>query len=231
MCARSATQWPTGLAAANTFIRCLKLLMTFAVDREYVDVNPVVGVKLFTTGEWRAWSQEEVETFRERWPVGMMQRRALSLALFTTQRKADLIAMTQAHRREGRISVTQSKTKRRLWIPEHPTLARELIEDPPAHMTLLTTSRGKAFDATYFGAWFARSIEAAGLPKECVLHGLRKSGCVMLAAAGCTTEEIKSISGHASDAMVAHYTKGAEQVRLADAAMERLRTKADQKSV
>ena len=28
-----------------------------------------------------------------------------------------------------------------------------------------------------------------------------------------------------------HYTKGAEQVRLADAAMERLRTKADQKSV
>ena len=159
-----------------------------------------------------------------------MERRAFSLALFTTQRKTDLIGMTQAHRREGRIKVVQSKTKRSLWIPEHPTLTRELAEDPPIHLALLTTGKGKAFDATYFGAWFARAIEAAGLPNECVLHGLRKSGCVMLAEAGCTTEEIKAISGHASDAMVAHYTKAAEQVRLADSAMGRFGTKVDHTS-
>jgi hypothetical protein len=99
--------------------------------------------------------------------------------------------MTQADRREGRLKVVESKTKRSLW--EHPTLAEELTDHSPANISLLTTSQGKAFDAGYFGAWFANAIEAAGLPNECVLHGLWKSGCVMLAEAGRTTERIKAI--------------------------------------
>ena len=33
-------------------------------------------------------------------------------------------------------------------------------------MSLLTTSRGKAFDPVYYGAWFADAIDDAGLPDD-----------------------------------------------------------------
>ena len=74
-----------------------------------------------------------------------MERRAYLLAVFTGQRKADLVAMTRAHRKDGAIRVLQSKTGEELWVPEHSDLAAELTTGE--HMSLLTTSAGKAFDA------------------------------------------------------------------------------------
>jgi hypothetical protein len=56
-------------------------------------------------------------------------------------------------------------------------------------MSLLTTSQGKAFDAVYFGAWFADVIERAGLPDDCVLQGLR------LPAASSSRARTKSGNG------------------------------------
>ena len=73
--------------------------------------------------------------------------------------------MTRAHRKSGMLHVSaQEKTGEELWIPEHRELAAELTRGELAHMSLLTTSAGRAFDPVYFGAWFAQAIEAAGLP-------------------------------------------------------------------
>jgi integrase len=46
-------------------------------------------------------------------------------------------------------------------------------------------------------------------------HGLRKAACRRLAEAGCSANEIASISGHASLDEEARYTKAADQARLA----------------
>ena len=89
-------------------------------------------------------------------------------------------------------------------------------------MSLLTTSQGKAFDPVYFGAWFAEAIEAAGLPEDCVLHGLRKTAARRLADAGCSEEEIKAVTGHTTSRMVAHYTKAADKRKRASAAILKL---------
>jgi integrase len=61
----------------------------------------------------------------------------------------------------------------------------------------------------------AGRINAAGLPKHCSAHGLRKAACRRLAEGGCSANEIASISGHASLDEVARYTKAADQARLA----------------
>lgn len=45
-----------------------------------------------------------------RWPSGTMQRRAYALAIYTGQRRGDLIKMTRAHRKGGEIRVVQDKT-------------------------------------------------------------------------------------------------------------------------
>jgi integrase len=67
------------------------------------------------------------------------------------------------------------------------------------------------------------------LPRECTFHGLRKAACRRLAEAGCTVHEIAAISGHATLKEVERYTKAADQLRLARAAMAR--TMAAQKGV
>ena len=80
---------------------------------------------------------------------------------------------------------------------------------------------GQPIGSGRYGQFFAQAIKAARLPDDCVLHGLRKTAARRLAEAGCTTEEIKAITGQ-SDRMVAHYTKDANQRKLATAAIVKL---------
>jgi integrase len=85
-------------------------------------------------------------------------------------------------------------------------------------------SFGKPFTSNGFGNWFRDQCNAAGLP-QCSAHGLRKAAARRLAEAGCTAHEIASITGHASLKQVAHYTRAADQERLASAAMEKMKTR------
>ena len=101
-------------------------------------------------------------------------------------------------------------------------LAAELDRGETGHLSLLTTSQGKAFDPIYFGAWFAEAIDDAGLPDDCVLHGLRRTAARKLADAGCSEEEIKSITDHTTSAMVSKYTKTVEKKKRATAAILKL---------
>ena len=50
------------------------------------------------------------------------------------------------------------------------------------------------------------------------LHALRYRGVMDLALAGCTDEEIGSISGHESKAMIRKYAGDARQIMLAKSA-------------
>jgi integrase len=118
--------------------------------------------------------------------------------------------------------MAQEKTGEEVWIPEHRELAAELEQGEQGHMSLLTTTRGKAFDPVYFGAWFADAIDKAGLPDDCVLHGLRKTAATRLADAGCTEGEIMAVTGHRTSRMVAHYTKAASKRKAAGAAILKL---------
>ena len=61
--------------------------------------------------------------------------------------------------------------------------------------------------------------DAAGLPKRCSAHGLRKASCRRFAEAGCSGNEIMAISGHSTMKELVRYTKAADQSRLARNAM------------
>jgi integrase len=150
----------------------------------------------------------------------------LALLLYTGQRRSDVVTMSWSDVKDGAIGVVPLKTQRttgvRLWIPIHPALAEALAAAERVGETILTTSFGKAFTGNGFGNFMADKIAAAGLPDECVTHGLRKAAARRLAEAGCTTNEIAAITGHATLQEVARYTKAAEQKRLARTAISRL---------
>lgn len=208
--------------AANNILRLIKIILNFAVEDELIDASPAARMKELKGGEYRSWTDEECEAFEARWPEGTMQRRAYMIALYTGQRKSDQVDMTRAHRKDGFIQVSQGKTGEDLWIAEHSLLTAELCRGEQGHMSLLTTSQGKSFDPVYYGAWFADAIYDAGLPDDCVLHGLRKCAARRLAEAGCSEEEIKSITGHKTTAMVAHYVRNANKRKQSSAAILKL---------
>jgi integrase len=82
------------------------------------------------------------------------------------------------------------------------------------YLTFLVTQYGAPFSAKGFGEAFRGWCSAAGLPRECTAHGLRKACARRLAEAGCNPHEIMSITGHKTLAEVERYTRAVDRERL-----------------
>ena len=117
------------------------------------------------------------------------------------------------------VAVRQDKTGTALLIPVHPELATALASVPRTNLTFLMTEKGAPFTSAGFGNWFRDQCDLAGL-SHCTAHGLRKAAATRLANAGCSSDQIKAITGHKSLSEVAHYTRAADQQRLARQALK-----------
>src|SRR5262245_19328755 len=209
-------------AAANNLLKKLRVLMKFAIPRYRKD-DPTQGIECFKSGEHHTWTDEQLAQFEAHHPIGSRERTVYAAALLTGQRCSDVAAMTWAdiNAERNTISVVQAKTGARLKIPIHRELRKALDAWPKKHVVIFPTSYGKAFASNGFGNFMAQAIEAAGLPDECVLHGLRKAAARKLAEAGCTPHQIMAITGHNTLAEFERYTKAYEQERVGHAAMAR----------
>src|SRR5262249_61513844 len=111
--------------------------------------------------------------------------------------------------------VKQRKTNVELLIPIRDELRAVLDATPSEHLTFLVTVTGKLYGDNHFSESFREWCDAAGLPKNCSAHGLRKAGCRWLAEHGCSGNEIMAWSGHGAMEELVRYTKAADQARLA----------------
>jgi integrase len=211
---------------ANLLRKVLRAMMQHAVETGLRPDDPTRDVKAIPVKSdgFHSWTDAEIERFEECHPIGSKPRLALALLLYTGQRRSDMVTMGRQHiDKNGAIHVRQAKTGATLTIPVHPSL-QEIIEATPSeHLTFLTTTSAKPFTTGSFGNWFRKQCNAAGLP-HCAAHGLRKAAARRLAEAGCTAHEIAAITGHASLREIVRYTKAADQTRLAEAAMNKMRT-------
>jgi integrase len=107
-----------------------------------------------------------------------------------------------------------------LVIPLYPELERALTSTPRTNLTFFMTEKGAAFTPAGFGNWFREQCNLAKLPR-CSAHDLRKAAATRLANAGCSSDQIKAITGPRSLAEVGHYTRAADQQRLARQALEK----------
>lgn len=212
--------------AANSLLQKIKVLIHFAIDNGWRSDDPTLRIKKFAKGEFHTWTEEEIAQYEAYWPIGSTPRLAFGLLLYTGQRRSDVVTMAWPDVKDGAISVMPLKTKRttgvKLLVPIHPALAEVLRATARAGDAILMTNFGQPFTNNGFGNYMADKIAEAGLPDRCVTHGLRKAAARRLAEAGCTTNEIAAITGHATLQEVARYTKAAEQKRLARAAINRL---------
>ena len=98
--------------------------------------------------------------------------------------------MGRQHIRDGVLTVKQQKTGVDAGIPVHPHLQAVLDATASEHLTFLVTATGKPYGGNAFSEQFRNWCDAAGLPKRCKPHGLRKAACRRLAEAGCAANEI-----------------------------------------
>jgi integrase len=210
--------------AARNWLKAIRALCKFAVAEKTIKADPTTGVTLARakTERRRPWTQEETAQYEMTHPIGTKARLAFALGLYTLQRRGDVIRMGRQHIRSGMLTVRQEKTRVVLSLPVRPELQTIIDATPGEHLTFLVTKRGKQFTGKDFGEMFRTWCDQAGLPADCYFHGLRASGCTILADAGCSAHEIAAWSGHMTLKEVERYTRSADQKRLAGSALAKV---------
>jgi integrase len=207
--------------AGAMVLRLIRKLTVTALDLEWIEADPTYKLKYRPKLKGhRAWTDAELQAYEAKWQPGTIEYLGYALALYTGQRRGDLAAMRWSAFDGAGIAVVQQKTDAPLWIPVHPNLAEILAITPRRADTILATAYGSPYTRFGFGNKMAEAIDGAELPAECRLHGLRKSAGRCLAEAGATTRQIMAVLGHKSLSEAEHYTREAEQKRLAQQGMD-----------
>jgi len=211
--------------AANSLVKALRQLFTFAVDCDLADTNPAKEVPYLPAVRAEgipAWTDADVEKFKAAFPAGTMGRLALMLFMELGQRISDIHRLGPSMVKDGAITFTQWKNRRHkpitLTLPISEDLRAVLAALPQDRQTFLVSDRGRPFASTAaFGNRFRDWCRAAGLADRSA-HGLRKHFAAKLAERGASDREIMSMTGHRTSKEVDRYTRSASQKRLAQSA-------------
>ena len=117
----------------------------------------------------------------------------------------------------GSIHLTQNKTSQVLAIPLIARLCAVLAETPRAGLTIVTGRHGKPLYYHAAARAVRKAREAVGA-LDYTIHGWRYTAASQLAEAGCSDDEVQSITGHSANAMVVKYTQAARQKARAKSA-------------
>ncbi|MEP3441215.1 MAG: tyrosine-type recombinase/integrase [Sulfitobacter sp.] len=213
--------------AANGMVKALRQVFKYALRYDLHDSNPALGIEYLSGNAdgFHSWTLDEIEQFENTHAVGTSARLALALALYTGQRRADLVTFGKQHIRDGWLSFTQHKNRNskpvRMEIPIIPVLQQIIDASPTGDLTLLVTAFNRPFTSNGFGNRFRKWCDEAGL-KNCSVHGLRKAAAARLAELGCTEQEIMAITGHRTSKEVTRYTRAASQKTRAESALRRM---------
>lgn len=191
--------------AANSMIKAVRQLYKYAIEYEDFDRNPAAAVKYFPGNPdgYHAWSLDEIAQFEEQHPIGTTARLAMALALYTGQRRSDLVDLGRQnivmYNGVEWLKFTQHKNRNKapvhLEIPIVPELRSIIDTTPTGDLVFLHNGYNKPFTSNGFGNKFRDWCDEANLP-QCAVHGLRKAAAARLAEEGCSEQEIMAITGH-----------------------------------
>jgi integrase len=218
-----------GSGSARNRFKCYARLWNWAIQNGYTEIsNPFVQPGSFLRGRKNQkakpiWRNKDVEAFlfatrqidvggnpafvakkvtrTEGVPDDM--RLAFLLALFTLQRRGDILKITGDKIRadnQGRwwLKLKQEKTGADVEFPVHNLLRAEIERQnilPGEKRPLVQTKSEGMFDDRNFSRKFRTWLEAAKI-RGLNFHALRRSGMVWLAEAGVSAPRIAGLSGH-----------------------------------
>lgn len=209
---------------AHKIKQMLSRLYSWAGEEDLVAVgfNPAADIKrLKRKGgdkEIVVWSDAEVTMFLKGCPDHL--RTPVLIALYTGQRREDVVSMTWQQFQGDVVRVRQSKTHALLDIACHAELRRHLEALPKRGVVICTTRLGKAFTVNGLSQALRTAVsKVSGMPNNRSMHGLRYAAGSRMEEAGATVAEIESVLGHETFKMALKY---ASQRLRSKAAMDKV---------
>lgn len=208
--------------SANAFLKAMRGFFAWAVEEKHVAVDPTHGVKLLAgpndENGFHTWTQEELDRFEARWPIGTRERLAFDLLLYTGLRRGDAVRVGVQHVRDGVITIRTEKHRKGkagelITIPILEPLAASIAATKTGDLTYLVTAEGRPWVKESFGNWFRDACRAAKCPGAA--HGLRKAGATRAAERGASERQLMAIFGWSTGKMAQLYTRAADRSRLA----------------
>jgi site-specific recombinase XerC len=202
----------SGQREADNRLSAISAMLTWSVDRGTLTANHLRGFKrLYHVDRSEIiWLPEHIAAFMKVAPIEL--QRALILALHTGQREGDLLRLPWSAYKGEHIELRQGKARRKgksaplIHIPCTRALRRMLDGMKQVSTLILTTKTGQSLKPRYFNTLWDRTMTKAGLetvglpgldePVELHFHDLRGTAVTLLSEAGCTPQQIATITGH-----------------------------------
>ena len=216
--------------AANNRVKAIRGVFTWYLRGKPGITNPCSAFEKLRSKNpdgFHSWTLAEAAKFEARHPLGTTARLAFDLALYTAQRRSDVVRLGphSVSTLDGAawLSIGQKKTNAKIEIPIVEPLALSIAARPNTKgPTFLVTTFDKPFTSNGIGNAFRAWCDEAGLA-HCSMHGLRKATASRLAELGVDELGIGSVTGHAPGSKtLTVYTKAARRRLMASNAMSKL---------
>jgi integrase len=162
------------------------------------------------------WEPEQVDRFMQKADdMGFSSIGTLALLCYDLcQRPSDMRMLRWSDLKQGVFRFNQQKTGTEVEIPASDRLLQRLEahRNEQDHIVVCETT-SRPYDRRLYNKWVSRIRQAAGLPNDLQLRDLRRTGATEMAEAGCTEDELRSVTGHQSRDVLSIYVR--PTVRLA----------------
>ena len=167
------------------------------------------------------WEPDQVSTLIQKADeLGQSSIGTIALLCYDLcQRPGDMRQLKWKHFDGQTFRFIQEKTNTEVEIPASPRLIRRLeglsaSKHPEDHIAF-NEGTGKPYDRFLYMAHFRRVRDAAGLPSHLQLRDLRRTGATEMAEAGCTEDELRSVTGHKSRNVLSIYVRPTKKLAAA----------------
>jgi integrase len=207
-----------GRRQANYVMAVISVACEHGKEHGIINENPVKGVKRVKRARDaksanRPWTLDECRTVISSIPQQL--RLPVALGMFTGLRKGDVLALTKAAIRDGKIWRKTNKTGQEVSIPVHPDLAH-LLATAPRHnaITIAATTKGTPWTGSGFNSSFIKAMAALKRDEKVgdglTFHGLRHTVGTLLVEAGYDLDTVRRWLGQKTLAMAIHYSETAD---------------------
>lgn len=204
---------------AHKLKQMVSALYAWAKEEGLAEHNPASAFKRLKVKAKpiEVWSEEEIAAFLGAAPIWLQT--PVILALYTGQRREDVVRMTWADYQGAYIRVRQSKTGEPLDIACHGVLRSHLSAVRTAFGgPIARNAKGRPFTPNSLSQAIRRQIGLMeGFPRDRSMHGLRYAAAARLDEAGCTLTEAVAVLGHRTYQMAHRYMaqrRASEAARL-----------------
>lgn len=216
-------------SSADTFIKSIKAMYTWGMERGYCEMNPANGIRRISGKAIGAipWSIDDLKKYRETHEPGTTAHLALTLFMFTAGRIGDVYRFGRHNEisKNGMIWLKwqpEKKGSTEVFIPMMPPLQKATRSIGVVGRYYLLNDFGQPFASKKsFGNRFSKWCKQAGLENRSS-HGIRKAAGYLLAHEGASQYHIMAIHGHVEAKTSEVYTKGVEREHMAEEAMRLL---------